>query len=143
MNKQEYMKEYYQKNKERIRENMKRYQKRNRQKINEKSRAYYYQHRDSILERKRELYKQKKSEIDMIGRITEIIRWSFNEYLYRDIDDNEMLFLVNCIETEKKERIDKFDKLMDSVEKDYSIEINHKYEYNKKQIINYIITISI
>ena len=58
-----YKQEYYQQNKQQIREYQQEYCKKNRDEILEQKRDYYQQKRDEILEQKRDYYQQKRDEI--------------------------------------------------------------------------------
>ncbi|CAK5084692.1 unnamed protein product [Meloidogyne enterolobii] len=65
VNRSEYNKEYYQKNKERICENKRNYKKQNKEKINETQRNYYRRNKESINKQKRQymkIYRQKNKE---------------------------------------------------------------------------------
>ena len=58
-----YKQEYYQQNKQQIREYQQEYCKKNRDEILEQKRDYYQQNRDEILEQKRDYYQQKRDDI--------------------------------------------------------------------------------
>ena len=58
-----YKQEYYQQNKQQIREYQQEYCQKNRDEILEQKRDYYQQNRDEILEQKRDYYQQKRDEI--------------------------------------------------------------------------------
>ena len=57
-----YKQEYYQQNKQQIREYQQEYCQKNRDEILEQKRDYYQQNRDEILERRRQRYQRKKKE---------------------------------------------------------------------------------
>ena len=58
-----YKQEYYQQNKQQIREYQQEYCQKNRDEILEQKRDYYQKNRDEILEQKRDYYQQKRDEI--------------------------------------------------------------------------------